>query len=380
MPRKLRMGMIGGGLGSFIGDVHRKAAGIDNMIELVCGAFSSTAEKSIASGKALFLPEDRCYGNYEEMILKEKELPEEVRMDFVAIVTPNHMHFHPTKMALEHGFHVVCDKPVTFTLDEAIELETIVKNSGKLFAVTYNYTGYPMVKQARAMVANGDLGNIRKVQVQYLQGWFATAVEQTGHKQAAWRVDPKRSGIGGGLGDIATHAENMITYITGLNIEEIVADLTTFGKGRILDDDGHLLLRLEKGAKAIMSYSQIAVGEENSFAIRVYGDKGSVEWLQEEPNKLFTRWVDEPKRVLTPGGNDLYPEAITHRIPAGHPEGYIEAFATVYKNFATHLMAEIQGKTIDKPDYPSIEEGLKGLKFIYASVESNKNNAKWVKI
>lgn len=375
------MGMIGGGLGSFIGDVHRKAAGIDNKIELVCGAFSSTAEKSIASGKALFLPEDRCYGNYEEMILKEKELSEDVRMDFVAIVTPNHMHFQPTKMALEYGFHVVCDKPVTLTLEEAKELETIVNNSGKLFAVTYNYTGYPMVKQARAMLANGDLGNIRKVQVQYLQGWFATAVEQTGNKQAAWRVDPKRSGIAGGLGDIGTHAENLITYITGLEIEELAADLNTFGKGRILDDDGHLLLRLEKGAKGVMSYSQIALGEENNFAIRIYGDKGSIVWKQENPNRLVAKWLNEPNKIYTPLGHDLYPEAMeASRIPKGHPEGYIEAFANIYKNFAMHLMSILDGNKITKPNYPSIEEGIKGMQFIYASVESNKNNAKWTKI
>lgn len=381
MTRKLRMGMIGGGTGSFIGDVHRRAAAIDGMIDLVCGAFSSSAEKSKASGKALYLPEDRCYGSYEEMILKEKALPEGERMDFVAIVTPNHMHFPPAKMALENGFNVVCDKPITLTLEEAIELESIVDKSGKLFALTHNYTGNSLVKQARAMVAKGDLGNIRKVQVQYLQGWLSTAVESTDNKQAAWRVDPKKSGIGGALGDIGTHAENLVEYITGLKIDELAADLGKFGKGRILDDDGNLLLRMENGAKGTMSISQIALGEENNLAIKVYGEKGSLEWHQENPNQLITHWLNDPVKVYTPNGNDLYPESlIVSRIPAGHPEGYLEAFATIYKNFATHLMAVLNGKIIENPDYPTAADGVRGMKFIYAAVDSDKNNAAWTKI
>lgn len=379
--RKLRMGMVGGGQGSFIGDVHRKAAAIDGIIELVCGAFSSNAEKSIVSGKKLFLPEDRCYENFEEMILREKELPVGDRMDFVSIVTPNHMHFAPAKMALENGFPVVCDKPVTLTLEEALELEAIVKKTGLLFALTHNYPGNSMVKQAKAMIANGDLGNIRKVQVQYLQGWLATAVEKTGQKQASWRVDPKRSGIGGALGDIGTHAENLVEFITGLEIEEIAADLGRFGAGRILDDDGNLLIRLENGAKGTMSFSQIAAGEENNLAISVYGEKGSLEWHQEEPNKLITRWVDQPMKVFTPGGNDLYEESSSvSRIPAGHPEGYLEAFATVYKNFAIHLQTVLNDEKIEKTDYPTVSDGVRGLKFIYAAVESDKNNAAWTKI
>lgn len=380
MNRKLRMGMIGGGTGSFIGDVHRKAASIDGMIELVCGAFSSTSEKSIQSGKDLFLPENRCYGNYEEMILKEKELPENERMDFVTIVTPNHMHFPPAKMALENGFNVVCDKPMTLTLEEAIELEKIIEKSGKLFALTHNYPGSPMVKQAKALVDNGDIGTIRKVQVQYLQGWLSTDLEATGQKQAAWRVDPKRSGIGGALGDIGTHAENLVAYITGLKITEIAADLGRFGKGRILDDDGNMLLRLENGAKGTLSFSQIALGEGNNLAIRVYGTKGSLEWHQENPNQLITRWLDEPLKIYTPNGNKLYPTAQISRIPAGHPEGYLEAFATVYKNFATHLIAESKGDKIENPDYPTAKDGIRGMKFIYAAVESDTNNAAWVKI
>jgi len=379
MARKLKMGMIGGGIGSFIGDVHRKAASIDGMIDLVCGAFSSSEERSIASGKALFLPEDRCYGSFEEMILKEKELPDGIKMDFVSIVTPNHLHFPPAKLALENGFHVVCDKPMTLTLDEAIELEVIVEKSNCLFALTHNYTGHPMVKQAKAMVANGDLGEIRKIQVQYLQGWLSTSLESTGQKQATWRVDPKRSGIGGALGDIGTHAENLVEYITGLKIDELAADLGRFGKGRTLDDDGNLLLRMENGAKGTMSFSQIALGEENNLAVRVYGEKGSIEWHQENPNLLISRWLDKPKKLFTPNGNDLYPEAIS-RIPAGHPEGYLEAFATIYKNFSTHLMAVINRETIEKPDYPNVKDGIRGMRFIYASVKSDSQNSAWTKI
>ncbi|SEP67796.1 Predicted dehydrogenase [Hyunsoonleella jejuensis] len=381
MSRKLRMGMVGGGAGSFIGDVHRKAAAIDGMIELVCGAFSSTAEKSIASGLALNLDKNRCYGTFEEMIQKEKALPEDIRMDFVAIVTPNHMHFPPAKMALEYGFHVVSDKPVTLTLEEAVELQNIVAKNGKLFALTHNYTGNSMVKQAKAMVAKGEFGTIRKIQAQYLQGWLSTSLEKTEQKQAAWRVDPKRSGIGGALGDIGTHAENLIEYITGLKIEEIAADLGRFGEGRILDDDGNMLIRMENGAKGTISISQIALGEENNLGIKVYGTKGSLEWYQENPNELITRWLEEPKKVYTPNGNGLHEEALeVCRIPAGHPEGYLEAFATIYKNFATHVNAINEGKSVENPDYPTVEDGVRGMKFIYAAVESDKNNAAWTKI
>ncbi|SDW18163.1 Predicted dehydrogenase [Lutibacter oricola] len=375
------MGMIGGGRDSFIGDVHRKAASIDGMIELVCGAFSSSSEKSVKSGMDLYLQEDRCYGTFEEMILKEAELPENERMDFVAIVTPNHMHFEPAKMALENGFHVICDKPMTLTLKEAEELQSIVEKSGLLFALTHNYTGHPMVKQAKELVSNGDLGRIRKVQVQYLQGWLATSVEKTGQKQASWRTDPKRSGIGGALGDIGTHAENLVEYITGLKIEELAADLGVFGDGRTLDDDGNILLRLDNGAKGTMSISQIAVGEENNLAIKVYGQKGSIEWHQEEPNKLITHWLDEPVKIYTPNGNSLYPMALeTSRIPAGHPEGYLEAFATIYKGFAKDILALINGEKDLEGQYPTVYDGLRGMKFIYGAVESNKNNSAWVKL
>jgi predicted dehydrogenase len=375
------MGMIGGGTGSFIGDVHRKASSIDGMIELVCGAFSSTSEKSISSGKDLLLATERCYANFKEMILKEKELPKDIRMDFVAIVTPNHMHFPPVKMALENGFHVICDKPITLTLEESLALKDIIKTSGKTFALTHNYTGNSMVKQAKAMVKNGDLGKIRKVQVQYLQGWLATSIEETGQKQAAWRVDPKKSGIGGALGDIGTHAENLTEYITGLKIDEIAADLGVFGKGRTLDDDGNILLRFDNGAKGTLSISQIAVGEENNLAIKVFGEKGSLEWQQENPNKLITKWLDEPVKTYTPNGNGLYPEALeVSRIPAGHPEGYLEAFATIYKNFSTYLLALENGQTTNTPDFPTVDDGIRGMQFIYAAVESNKNNSAWIKL
>ena len=381
MNRKLKMGMIGGGIGSFIGDVHRKAASIDGLIELVCGAFSSDETKSVESGKNLFLPENRCYKSFEEMILKEKALPEDIRMDFVAIVTPNHMHFPPAKMALENGFHVVCDKPMTLTLEEAIELEKIVEKRNLLFALTHNYTGHPLVKQAREMVKKGDLGAIRKIQVQYLQGWLSTSLEKTGQKQASWRVDPSRSGIGGALGDIGTHAENLTEFITGLKIEELAADLGIFGEGRTLDDDGNILIRMENGAKGTISISQIALGEENNLAIRVYGEKGSLEWHQENPNELITRWLDGPKKIFTPNGNDLYPIALsTSRIPAGHPEGYLEAFATIYKSFATHLLALKNSEVIEKPDYPSVKDGIRGMQFIYASVKSNEENSAWTKL
>ncbi len=379
---RLKMGMIGGGIGSFIGDVHRKAASIDGMIDLVCGAFSSSEEKSIASAEALGIPKQRAYGSFEQMIIEEAKLTEGERMDFVAIVTPNHMHFPPAKMALEHGFNVICDKPMTLTLDEAIELEKIVQATGKVFALTHNYTGYPMVKQAKAMIAKRDLGALRKINVQYLQGWLATSVEKTGQKQAVWRMNPKKSGIGGALGDIGTHAENLAEYITGIQIEELAADVTAFGEGRILDDDGNILLRFENGAKGTMTFSQIATGEENNLGIKVYGTKGSIEWYQENPNELVVRWVDKPKQIFTPGGNGGYPEASEYvRIPAGHPEGYLEGFATIYRSFAKELNQIKAGNTPSVlPDFPTVKDGIRGMKFIYAAVESSKQNASWIKI
>ncbi len=380
MARKIRMGMVGGGRGAFIGAVHRMAAALDGKIELVCGAFSSDPEKSRLSGQDLFLPPERVYGSFAEMIEREKQLPEGERMDFVAIVTPNHVHFPPAKMALENGFHVVCDKPLCYNMEEAYELQRLVKETGLLFALTHNYTGYPMVKQARAMVRNGDIGRIRKVLVEYPQGWLSTRLEETDQKQAAWRTDPKRSGIAGAMGDIGTHAENLAEYITGLHIQELCADLSTFVEGRALDDDGNVLLRFDNGAKGVLHASQISVGEENNLNIRVYGTKGSLQWFQQEPNSLYVRWLDQPMQVLRTGVGELYPEAQAHtRVPAGHPEGYLEAFANIYRNFAICLQARLEGRQPDPlyTDFPTVDDGVRGMQFIYKVVESSNSDQKW---
>ena len=382
MNRKIRMGMVGGGLGAFIGAVHRMAAALDGEIELVCGAFSGNPEKSRASGEALYLPANRVYGDYEEMILREKQLPEGERMDFVSIVTPNHLHFGPAKLALENGFPVVCDKPLCFNMEEAYELQRLVRQTGLLFALTHNYTGYPMVKQARAMVRNGELGKIRKVVVEYPQGWLSTKLEDSEQKQASWRTDPQRSGIAGAMGDIGTHAENLAEYITGLRITELCADLSTFVDGRLLDDDGNVLLHFDKGAKGILHASQISAGEENALSIRVYGEKGGLEWHQMEPNSLIVRWLSQPMQVLRTGVGDLHPEAQAHtRIPAGHPEGYLEAFANIYRNFARCLRARLQGQQPDPLclDFPTVDDGVRGMLFIQKVVESSKSDQKWAR-
>ncbi|MCB0570891.1 MAG: Gfo/Idh/MocA family oxidoreductase [Phaeodactylibacter sp.] len=374
--------MVGGGKGAFIGAVHRMAAALDGEIELVCGAFSSDPDRSSASGQALYLPPNRVYGNYEEMILREKQLPEGERMDFVSIVTPNHLHFGPAKMALENGFPVICDKPLSFDMDEAYELQRLVRQTGLLFALTHNYTGYPMVKQARAMIRNGELGKIRKIVVEYPQGWLSTKLEDdNGQKQASWRTDPKRSGIAGAMGDIGTHAENLAEYITGLKISELCADLSTFVDGRLLDDDGNVLLHFENGAKGILHASQISAGEENDLNIRVYGEKGGLQWRQMEPNSLVVKWLDKPMQVLRTGVGELYPEAQAHaRIPAGHPEGYLEAFANIYRNFAVCLRARLQGREPDPVylDFPTVDDGVRGMHFIQKVVESSNSSQKWL--
>lgn len=377
------MGMVGGGRGAFIGAVHRMAAALDSEIELVCGAFSSNAEKSKLSGEDLYLPSNRVYGSYEEMILAEKKLPEGERMDFVSIVTPNHMHFGPAKMALENGFHVVCDKPLSFNMEEALELESLVEKTGLIFALTHNYTGYPMVKQARAMVKNGDIGEIRKIVVEYPQGWLTTKVEDTGSKQAGWRTDPTKSGIAGAMGDIGTHAENLAEYISGLKITELCADISTFVEGRLLDDDGNVLLHFENGAKGILHASQICAGEENNLNIRIYGTKAGLQWFQMEPNSLYVKWLDKPMQILRTGGGTLYPAAAAHtRIPGGHPEGYLEAFACIYRNFAYCVRARLEGKEVDAvyQDFPTVSDGVRGMKFIEKVIESGKSDAKWVKV
>jgi len=380
--RKIRMGMVGGGRGAFIGNVHRMAAAMDGQIELVCGAFSSSAKKSKLSGADLFLPADRVYASYEEMILKEKQLPENERMDFVAIVTPNHVHYGPAKMALENGFHVVCDKPVTFNMKEAKDLQKLVKKKKLLFALTHNYTGYPMVKEARAIIKKKKLGKIRKVIVEYPQGWLSTFLEKSNQKQAAWRTDPTKSGQAGAMGDIGTHAENLAEYITGLKITQLCADLNTVVKGRRLDDDGTVLMRFDNGANGILMASQICAGEENNLRIRIYGEKGGLDWNQQEPNSLVLKWQDKTTQLIRTGVGDLSKEAQAHiRIPAGHPEGYLEAFANIYRNFAFTLQSILQNK---KPkdlymDFPTIEDGVRGMKFISKVIEASKSKQKWLK-
>jgi predicted dehydrogenase len=372
------MGMVGGGQGAFIGSIHRIAAAIDGEIELVCGAFSSDPARSKASGEDLMLPANRVYGSFEEMILKEKELPEGERMDFISIVTPNHVHFPPAKMALENGFHVVCDKPLAFNLDEALQLRGLINKTGLLFALTHNYTGYPMVKQARAMVKEGKIGKIRKVIVEYPQGWLATHVD---NKQAAWRTDPNRSGAAGCMGDIGTHAENLAEYITGLKITELCADLSIFVEGRLLDDDGNVLLHFDNGAKGILHASQICVGDENNLNIRVYGETGGLEWRQEEPNTLIVKHLSKSKEVFRAGVGSLYPSTSAHiRVPPpGHPEGYLEAFASIYRNFARTLRSRLKGETPNPLylDFPTVEDGIRGMAFIETVVEANKSPQKW---
>lgn len=383
MSRKIRYGMVGGGRGAFIGGVHRIAAALDQQIELVCGAFSSSPEKSKASGADFFLPPDRCYGTFEEMIQKEKALPADQRMDFISIVTPNHMHFPPAKMALENGFHVLSDKPATFNLAQSKELAEIVKKSGLLYGLTHNYTGYPLVKQAKEMVASGKLGKIRKVVVEYPQGWLATRIEESGQKQAGWRTDPNQSGAGGCVGDIGTHAENLAEYITGLKIKELAADITSFVEGRLLDDDANVLLRFDNGAKGVLHSSQISVGEENNLNIRVYGEKGGLEWHQNEPNTLLVKWLDQPMQVYRTANGYLSPAALAAgRTPPSHPEGYLEAFANIYKAFANSIRARLAGEEPDAlaSDYPKIEDGVRGMAFIEAVVASSKGNAAWTSL
>src|SRR5690625_92704 len=382
MSRKIRMGMVGGGTGAFIGEVHRKAAALDGKIELVCGAFSSDPERSRESGRALYLDESRVYGTFGEMFEKEKELPEGERMDFVSIVTPNHLHYPAARQALESGFHVVCDKPMTVNLEEAESLEKLVEETGLLFALTHNYTGYPMVKQARAMIAEGELGAIRKVVVEYPQGWLATRLEEEGNKQASWRTDPAKAGPAGAMGDIGTHAENLAEYMTGLSIERLCADLGHVVEGRQLDDDANILLRFDNGARGVMHASQISTGEENNLKIYVYGEKGGLVWGQEEPNTLLIRHPDRPAELYRTGnGYDwLSPSALAHiRLPSGHPEGFIEAFGNIYRNVAVTLQSRLAGREPDKLylDFPGVRDGVRGMQFLKTVLKSDKSEEKW---
>lgn len=374
--------MIGGGIDAFIGAVHRKAASMDGEIELVCGAFSSSPAKSQASGEALGIPPDRVYGSYTEMIQKEKKLPAGKRMDFVSIVTPNHVHFDPAKQALESGFHVVLDKPMTLTLEEAIDLSRVVKKTKGILALTHTYTGYPMIKEARNLVASGSLGAIRKVYAEYTQGWLSTPLERTGQKQAGWRTDPKRSGAGGATGDIGTHAANLAEYVTGLRITSLCAQLNKVVKGRKLDDDASMLLAFDKQATGVLVATQVAAGEENNLTLRVYGERGGLEWHQEEPNTLVVKWLDRPREYHRTGTGYLSTAAKSvTRTPSGHPEGYLEAFANIYANFAKAVRANKPGKNPGKEfDFPTVEEGIRGMAFIEAAVLSSREKQKWIPI
>ncbi|MEX1010851.1 MAG: Gfo/Idh/MocA family oxidoreductase [Balneolaceae bacterium] len=383
MSRKIRLGMVGGGTGAFIGDVHRKAAALDGQIELVCGAFSSSAERSRESGKQLFLPEDRVYGTFKEMFEKESALPEGERMDVVSIVTPNHMHFPPAKMALENGFHVICDKPMTVNLEEALVLRSLVRSTGLIFALTHNYTGYPMVKQARHMIREGVLGELRKVVVEYPQGWLSSSLESEGNKQASWRTDPKLAGPAGALGDIGTHAENLAEYVSGLQISKICADLGAVVKGRKLDDDCNILLRFHNGARGVLHASQISIGEENNLKIYIYGDKAGIEWHQHEPNTLIVRYPDKPAELYRAGVDHGYlsEASLVHtRIPSGHPEGFIEAFANIYRNVALAVRRRLEGSGAEEDsiyDFPGVEDGVRGLAFVEAVIASSESDRKW---
>lgn len=382
--RKLKMGMIGGGSDAFIGAIHRRAAFMDNYIELVCGCFSVNPEISRSSGREYFLPDHRIYDTYKEMFEKEMELPAEERMDFVTIVTPNKWHFEPAMMALERGFHVVIDKPMTFSLEEALKLKEKVEEAGLILALTHVYSGYPAVKEAKARIANGELGKLRKVYVEYTQGWLSQRIELQGGNNAGWRTNPKTAGKAGCMGDIGTHAWHLAEYVTGLKVLEVCADLQTYVEGRLVDDDGASLLRMEKGVTGVLMATQIATGEANNIRLRVYGDKGGLEWRQMDSNRLILRWGNKPAEELYMGNNEFLsvPAKWNTRTPAGHPEGYIEAFANIYRNFALTLMSKMEGKepTPEMLDFPGVEDGVRGMQFIETMVKAGYDNTtKWVK-
>lgn len=380
MNRKLRMGMIGGGKDAFIGAIHRIAANMDGLVELVCGSLSINKEIAVDSGRSLFLPEDRIYTSYEEMLEQESKRPEADRLDFVTIVTPNFAHAAPAIMALEKGFHVVVEKPITLTLEEALQLKEKLDETGRLLCLTHTYTGYPMVKQARALVKNGALGNIRKVFVEYRQGWLSKLLEREGNQGAAWRTDPKKGGKSAVMGDIGTHAFNLAEYISGLQVSQVCADLNTMVEGRSLDDDGSVLLQFGNGARGVLAATQVAAGEENNLSIKVYGENGGVEWHQQEPNTLLLKWLDKPTEVLR-AGNAYLSNIAKHnsRTPGGHPEGYLEAFGNIYRNFALTLAGKINNKAVDPEliDFPSITEGIRGMAFIDSVVRSSQSKEKW---
>jgi len=386
MERKLRMGMVGGGPGAFIGEVHRKASRMDGGIELVAGAFDIDPKKSRQMGRELGLDKKRVYNDFQTMIEKESALPVEERIDFVAVCTPNHLHFPIAKAFLEAGFHVMCEKPMTLTVKEAEELKIVVQKTRKVFGLMHTYTAYPMVKLARDMIRQGDLGKIRKVVVQYPQGWLARPIEKEGQQQASWRTDPKKSGAAGCMGDIGTHAANLAEYVSGLTIKELAADLTAFVKGRRLDDDGNCLLRFNKGAKGLLHASQISIGQENNLALWVHGENASLEWHQEHPNYLHVDTLNAPTQIWKRGneyvGTKSAAAGRATRIPAGHPEAFLEAFANNYCNFADTIRARANRKKTSEliTDFPGIKEGVAGMKFIDAVVKSSKKNAAWIKL
>lgn len=381
--RKLKMGMVGGGIGAFIGDVHRKASRMDGEIELVAGAFDINPANSKKMGKMLHVDSARTYADYKAMIKAESALPEGERIDFVAVATPNNTHFPIARDFLKAGFHVMCEKPMTLTSKEAKQLQKLVEEKNLVFGLMHNYTGYPMVKLAKDMVTKNAVGKIRKVVVQYPQGWLATAIENQGNMQASWRTDPKQSGAGGCVGDIGTHAANLAEYITGLKITDICSELTTFVPGRVLDDDVNCLLKLEGGAKGILHATQIGHGEENNLAIWVHGEKASLEWHQEDPNYLYVRRPSKPEEVWKRGNDYVasYSKAAARntRLPAGHPEAFLEAFANNYANFTETIKCAIEGK---KPsalalDFPGVDDGVRGMLFIETVVASSKSKQKW---
>lgn len=372
--------MVGGGPGAFIGAVHRRAATLDGQAELVAGAFSSDPEKSRQQGEALHLDDERVYGSYEEMAEREAALPRDERIDFVSIVTPNHLHFGVAKTFIEQGIHVVCDKPMTTTLEDAETLCRLVDEHDVVFCLTHNYTGYPMVKQARALVEEGALGEIRKVIVEYPQGWLATRLEATGDKQASWRTDPERAGAGA-LGDIGSHAENLARYVTGLELQRLCADVGAVVEGRTIDDDVNMLVRFSNRARGILHCSQISVGEENNLRIRVYGTEAALDWRQEDPTYLTVKRNGAPREVYT-HGNDYLAEPAQHvmRLPAGHPEAFIEAFGNVYSNALRTMATRIAGDDPDPLDldFPTVQDGAVGVHFIHKAIESGKRDAEWV--
>jgi predicted dehydrogenase len=376
---RIKLGMVGGGSGAFIGAVHRIAARIDDKYELVAGALSSTPEKARQSGAELGLDPSRTYDDFRSMAIREAKLKNGI--EAVAIVTPNHMHYPAAKEFLRRGIHVICDKPLTSNLADAKKLLKIAEESDALFVLTHNYTGYPMVRQARAMIASGELGEIRLIQAEYPQDWLAEPIEQTGQKQAAWRTDPKQSGAGGSTGDIGTHAYNLACFVTGLELDELAADVHTFVKGRKLDDNAHVMMRFKGGAKGMLWCSQVATGHENGLKLRVYGTKGGIEWVQADPNYLWFTELGKTRQLITRNGAGSGPDAArVSRIPSGHPEGYLEGFATIYTEAAKAIIAKRNGKKVDKDViYPTVQDGVKGVAFVEACIASSKRNGAWVK-